>query len=209
MKNNIKVTIEKFDVDWKLIKNLCRSTFGMDKSDKEPSQEWKRKLLVARHSPIRQSNIVLKIEGISYSSSVHICRHHQGIEKFVTTSREDRTGIDRSTRKQTDPVTMYISMNIEALLNISQKRLCNQASKETREVWQMVVNEVSKYDDDIAWACCPEGIHQASCPESFGNCDSCVKFLNTLDKEQLLNLKERLNAYNEYRNEKILKIGNK
>lgn len=136
MKNNIKVTIEKFDVDWTLIKNLCRSTVGMDKSDKEPSQEWKRKLLIARHSPIRQSNIVLKIEGISYASSVHICRHHQGIEKFVTTSRDDRTGIDRSTRKQTDPVTMYISMNIEALLNISQKRLCNQASKETREVWQ-------------------------------------------------------------------------
>lgn len=199
MKNNIKVTIEKFDVDWTLIKNLCRSTVGMGKSDKEPSKEWKRKLLVARHSPIRQSNIVVKIEGISYASSVHICRHHQGIEKFVTTSREDRTGIDRSTRKQTDPVTMYISMNIEALLNISQKRLCMQASKETREVWQMVVDEVAKYDEDIAWACIPEGIHVASCPEEFGNCKSCTNFLDTLTKEELLDLHARLTKYQEHK----------
>ena len=39
----MKTKIEKFDVDWLNIKNLCRETVSMGKSELEPTQEWKRK----------------------------------------------------------------------------------------------------------------------------------------------------------------------
>lgn len=203
----IKVKVLKWDVDWLEIKNLCRTTVRMKDSVKEPTEEWKKDLLMAEHSPLRHSLITIEVENIPYAISTHFVRHHQGIEKYISTSRSDRTGIDREHRSQMEGVTMRLDLNIQAILNISRKRLCNQADPTTRKVWLLVLKELMPYSPELVWACCPEGIHTASCPESFGNCDSCVKFLNTLDKEQLLNLKERLNAYNEYRNEKILKIG--
>ena len=90
MKYNTKVKITDFDVDWKKIKSACMTTISKQAGDKEPSTEWKRKLLICQHSPIRRGVISWKWEEIPYAISTHFARHHEGCDKFIGTSREDR-----------------------------------------------------------------------------------------------------------------------
>lgn len=51
------------------------------------------------------------------------------------------------------PTSLMGDMNAEAIINISKKRLCSTASREIREIWQNVVNEVAKVDPDLAKFC--------------------------------------------------------
>lgn len=192
----MEVKIVKWDVDWLEIKNLCRTTISMGDSTVEPTKEWKRKLLLAEHSPLRHSLITVEIKDIPYYVSTHLVRHHVGVEKYISTSREDRTGVDRTKRKQTDPVTMRLDLNIQSLINISRKRLCNQADKQTILVWTMILEAVKEYDEDIYWACVPEGIRSCGCPEGFGNCTRCSQLLGHLNKEDLFNVGKRYDEYN-------------
>lgn len=193
----MEVKVIKFDVNWLEIKNLCRGTISMKDSKIEPSQEWKRNLLVAEHSPLRHSLITIELRDIPYAMMGHLVRHSVGVTPYVSTSREDRTGIPREQRTQMDNVTMRMDLNIQSLINISKKRLCNQADIKTKQIWQAVVDEVAKYDEDIAWACVPDGIYRGGCGEAFGNCKSCNAFLSTLTKEELIDLHARLTAFQE------------
>ena len=79
--------------------------------------------------------------------ATHFARHHVGVEKWIKTQRTDRTGIDRDELPQGALVDMELEANAQALINLSRKRLCNQASPETREVMQEIKKEVSKRDE--------------------------------------------------------------
>ena len=121
----IKVRVTDYDINWKKIKSACMTTISKEAGPNEPSQIWKRKLLLCEHSPLRRGTISWKWDEIPYCISTHFVRHHEGCEKWVATSRADRTEIkDRSERSQMDPVMMEMEANIQALINISKKRLC-------------------------------------------------------------------------------------
>jgi thymidylate synthase ThyX len=60
---------------------------------------------------------------------------------------------------------MEIEANTQALINISRKRLCNQASKETRQVMEKIKNEVAKKDNFVAEVMVKECIYRGFCPE--------------------------------------------
>lgn len=199
-----KVNVIKFDVDWLEIKNLCRKTISMGDSNKEPDSTWKRKLLIAEHSPLRHSLITIEINDVPFYVMGHLVRHHVGVTPYVTTSREDRTNTPRDERKQTDLVSMRMDLNIQSLINMSRKRLCNQADKTTQKIWLEVVKEIAKYDEDIAWACVPEGIRTCGCPEKFGNCCACNNIISTMSFESRMNPTFRYDRYNDNRN-KVLK----
>lgn len=199
-----KVNVIKFDVDWLEIKNLCRKTISMADSSIEPNSTWKRKLLIAEHSPLRHSLITIEINDVPFYVMGHLVRHHVGVTPYVTTSREDRTNIPRDERKQTDLVSMRMDLNIQSLINISRKRLCNQADKTTQIVWLEVIKEIAKYDEDIAWACVPEGIRTCGCPEKFSNCCTCNNIISGMDFENIMNPTLRYDRYNDNRN-KVLK----
>ena len=51
------------------------------------------------------------------------------------------------------PTDIASIINAEAIINMSKKRLCQKASKETREIWQAVVSEIAKVDPDLAKHC--------------------------------------------------------
>ena len=191
----MEVKIIKWDVNWLEIKNLCRGTISMKDSKIEPSNQWKRDLLLAEHSPLRHSLITVEITNVPFYVMGHLVRHSIGVTPYVATSRSDRTGVDRSERRQTDTVTMRMDMNIQSLINISRKRLCNQADKTTKELWNMVVDAVREYDEDIAWACVPEGIRTMGCPEAFGNCKQCNNMLKDMEKEDLFDVEKRYYHY--------------
>lgn len=88
-----------------------------------------------------------------------------GVEKWVSTQRTDRTGIDRDELPQGAEVTMEIEANAQALINMSRKRLCNQASKETREVMQAMKEAVSERDKFLASVMVRECVYRGFCPE--------------------------------------------
>lgn len=200
---DLKVSIIEWQVDWLDIKNLCRKTANLDDSIKEPLDTWKKKLLIAEHSPLRHSLITVQIDNIPYAMMGHLVRHSVGVTPYVTTSRTDRTGIPREERSQMDLVSMRIDLNIQSLINISRKRLCNQADILTKRIWLEVVKEVSKYDEQVAWACVPEGIRTCGCPEEFGNCCACENIIKNMGFEERLDLIKRYDYYNEQKNKQL------
>jgi hypothetical protein len=142
----MKVEVLKFPshVDLWWCKECCLNTVGKS-TTKEPTLEWLEKLVEAEHSPIRELWFGIKME-IPYWVSVHFVRHHIGVNHYVQTQRDDRTNnpIPRSQKGQGELVSHIMSINAQELMQMAHKRLCNQASKETREVMQLIVKEVIK-----------------------------------------------------------------
>lgn len=195
--------ITDFDINWQKIKSACMTTISKEAGPKEPSSEWKRKLLLCEHSPIRRGTVSWKWDAIPYAISVHFCRHHEGIEKWVGTSREDRTGVNREERSQMALVPMEAEANIQALINISKKRLCTCADPVTRQYWESVLEAVAQCDEDVAWAMVPECIKTSGCPE-YKPCGMFDNFAKDLTKEELMDVKTRYDKYNEYRGKRLV-----
>ena len=53
----MKTKIIKVKGDWQEVVNDCRATVGKEPVGKEPSHEWKQKILISEHSPIRDISI--------------------------------------------------------------------------------------------------------------------------------------------------------
>jgi len=133
---NMSVELIKYpnDEDWLICKTITLATVGKTVKS-NPTSEWKRRILEARHSPIRLLNYYFKLAQIPYYVSVHLCRHVHALP-FVETQRTDRTGIDRNQKPQNSPINMWLVVNAEELQVISNKRLCLKASQETRQIVQ-------------------------------------------------------------------------
>ena len=140
----MKVELLKFpsEQDLKWVKTCTLNTVGKKlKSDSQVSSEWVEKLVKAEHSPIRELWFGIKME-IPYWVSVHFVRHHIGINHYVSTQRTDRTGVNRNEKPQGELVSHIMSVNAQELVFMAHKRLCKQASQETREVMQEIVKKV-------------------------------------------------------------------
>ena len=138
----------------------------------------------------------------------HIVRHNVGCTPFVSTSREDRTGIPRNERKQTDFVDMQMTANIEALINISERRLCTCADPTTRKYWEAVLEAVKEYDEDIYFACVPQCVRCGGCVEPFSECNYYNSIFKDISLEDQINVMRRYEIYNEHRN-KVLSLKKK
>lgn len=196
----IKPIITDFDIDWMKIKSACMTTISKQAGSKEPPQTWKRKLLICQHSPLRRGTISWKWEEIPYCISTHFVRHHVGCEKWIGTSRADRTDIkDRSQRSQMDMVPMEMEANIQALINISEKRLCSCADPTTIKYWKAVLEAVKEYDEDIYWACVPQCVRYGGCPELFSPCSFYENLMKDEPIENQISLVKRYDIYNKKR----------
>ena len=197
-KEKIKARITDFDIDWMKIKSACMTTISKE-AGKEPTQEWKRRLLLCEHSPIRRGTISWKFDEIPYCISTHFVRHHEGVEKWVGTERADRTEIkDRSQRSQMDMVPMEMEANIQAIINISRKRLCTSADPLTIKYWKAVLEAIKEYDEDIYWACVPECVRCGGCPE-YKSCGYYDNLMKDAKPEEQRVLRLRYDRYNKFR----------
>lgn len=178
-KNNCKVRSIKMYGGWKRVLNAARLTAGKKPLDKEPSNKWKRKMLLAEHSPIRLVEYDGIWDFIKMWVTTHLVRHHVGVEKFVSTQRTDRNpelmDLDRDEIPQGLENTMMISANAQGLINMSRKRLCSCASTETRQAWRALLEEIKKVDPILVEKCAPECIYRGFCPEF----DNCCGYVNT------------------------------
>lgn len=162
---------------WQRVLNAARRTIGKQPLDKMPSDEWKAKMLLAEHSPIRLLEFDWSWDNIRQWVTAHLVRHHEGCEKFVHSQRGDRRKIledygvaTRDELPQGALNDMDMSANAQALINISRKRLCNCASKETREAWIQVKNAIAEVDPVMASKMVPECIYRGFCPEFMSPC---------------------------------------
>ena len=163
----MKVNLKYYRDYWQDIKDSTMNTIGKN-TGKYPNSDWKHKLLLSEHSPIRKLKISWKWEDLKYWVSVHLVRHKIGIEHFVSTQRTDRTGIDRNKLTQDSFVNHECEADAQALINISRKRLCNCASLETRQAWQELKNKVAEVEPELAKCMVRECIYRNGlCPEMF------------------------------------------
>lgn len=201
MKKETKIL--KNDIDWTAIKNECRTTVNKNGTENEPTEIFKRKLLISEHSPIRIGHILFAWDSIKSWVSVHFARHWLGWDKWVGTQRNDRTdtGIDRNKAPQDTEVMMHVNANPQALINVGRFRLCYGASPETREKMEdlkMTIREdADKYVSDVI---VPNCVYRAGCPE-FTMCEEkfWIKFLEYCKEHNLpLNtIQQRYDAYNQ------------
>lgn len=171
----IKVELNEFPSgdDWLEVKKRALVTIGKTAKN-APTDEWKRKILEARHSPIRRLFFSFYIE-CPYWVSVHLCRHIHA-QPYIKSQRNDRQAdYDRTKAPQDQPVCMIWDMNAEELMNIANKRLCTMASKETREVVQkmcdLVIEKMPEFKSVLVPMC---EYHGGVCHEMFP-CGRCGK----------------------------------
>lgn len=168
--------------NWNEVLNACRTTVGKDSVGSQPSQKWKKNILLAEHSPIRKLQITVKCYGVPSWVATHFVRHHVGVEKYVQTQRSDRTGVNRDELPQGALVNLELDLNAQAIINISRKRLCTQASEETRKLWKLILEEVKKEIPELYEVCVPECVYRGFCPE-MKSCNYCNKPRFYLDVE--------------------------
>ena len=162
----MKVDIFEHADNWQGIKDATMNTIGKT-TGKYPDSEWKRKLIMSEHSPIRRLKFYWRWADLKYWVSVHLVRHKIGIDHWVNTQRTDRTGINRDELPQGALVNHAAEADAQALINISRKRLCMCASPETRQAWQNVKDEVEKVEPELASCMVRECIYRGFCPEMF------------------------------------------
>lgn len=195
--------------DWKRVKNHCRTTVNKEFTDKEPTEAFKKKLLISEHTPIRLLEVDWSWPNIKSWVSVHWVRHKH--EKFVSTQRDDRKehDISRDEMPQGTLVNMDNYANMQQLIDIFRKRLCHQASPETRALAEDFKVALHERDPEMADVLVPNCIYRNGCPE-FEMCKDChfvdfMKYLRTAYSvygesctDMLLNIQKRYDIYNEW-----------
>jgi len=172
MSEQVTVSSMKVSGNWRDVADAARTTIRKDEGTGEPSYKWKKTILLAEHSPIRKLCFNWKWKNLPYWVSVHFVRHKYGIEHFVSTQRSDRTGEDRTEKTQNAPVIHECFANTQAVMFISRRRLCNQASPETRAAWKLVIDKIREVEPVVADCCVPECVYRGFCPE-FKSCGYC------------------------------------
>lgn len=156
--------------NWDNALSAARFTVGKATPDgKMPSDEWKHRMCASEHAPLRE--VVYRVEcyGIPRRAMSHLVRHHEGIEKYVETSRPDRN-------PNADPnvVNVAFTVNAQAVIQISRLRLCNKAWHETRSVWIRVVSAIAEIDPIVAKYCVESCVYRNGiCPET-PSCGLCT-----------------------------------
>ena len=164
----MKVTCIEYptDQDWIACKERALVTVGL-KVKNPPTDEWKKSILKARHSPIRRLRFSFLLEDIPSWVSVHLVRHIHA-QPYVKSQRNDRQSeYDREKAPQDSPVTMIWDMNAEELMVIANKRLCKQASDKTREVVGMMCDKVLETNPEFAEFLVPMCQYVGECKEMY------------------------------------------
>ena len=175
------------DTTWNRALNAARRTAGKPMLDKEPTEGWRKMALMAEHSPIKLVEYTIMFEDLRQWVGVHLLRHEHTLP-FIHTQRVDRRAdIEELTDKvmaivsedikndpdfnrrdyllQGQPNDQDFVVNAQTLINISRKRLCSCASKETREAWHAVKAAIAEIDPVMAAFMVPNCIYRGFCPE--------------------------------------------
>lgn len=171
----MNVTVKRL-TEWSIVLDSARTTVGKEDLSKEPSDQFKKDILVKEHSPIR--NLIYEIiwNDIPYWVAMHFRTHHIGFHSgeddlfFVQTQRTDRTQTERDNLPQNTKVKLRAVLNAHSIINVSRVRLCRLAAKETREAWSEMLDELEKIEPILYGLCQENCIYRGACPEGKQSC---------------------------------------
>lgn len=202
----MKTRFNDISCDWTRVKNHCRTTVNKKFTEHEPGEDFKKKLLISEHSPIRLIEFDWSWEGMPSWVSVHYVRHKW--EKFVSTQRDDRKehDIPRGKMPQDTPVNFDGFANMQSMIDTFRKRLCYQASPETRAYAEDFKVSLHKIFPELADVLVPNCIYRCGCPEAIGGTCGFFKrflaengFLMWFDKiKELTDIQSRYDIYNDW-----------
>ena len=175
------------ETPWSRALNAARRTIGKPPLNKEPSDNWRKMVIMAEHSPIKLVEYLISFKDLRQWVGVHLLRHEHMLP-FIHSQRVDRReDIDSLTERvmsmieedvksdesfnkrdylfQGEPNDQDFVVNAQTLINISRKRLCHCASKETREAWVAVKEAIKEFDPIMASFMVPNCIYRSRCPE--------------------------------------------
>lgn len=178
-----QVTILKHPTneDWMICKKCALITVGKD-AMQPPTDEWKHKILASEHSPIRTLQFVFEITNIPYYCAMHLVRHVHATP-FVKTQRNDRQkNYDRGKAPQDAPVDFCWEMNAQELMTIAHKRLCNQASPETRAVVAEICRQVEILNPEFKGLLVPNCVYRGGKCTEFYPCGAAEKMVEKYSK---------------------------
>ena len=198
-----KTIFNWFGDDWRRVKNHCRTTDNKDFTEKEPTREFKRKLLISEHSPIRLLEFDWSWKQIFYWLSTEWSRHK--FEKFISTQRDDRLKDEtpRGKKPQDALVNFDGYANMQNIIDAWRKRFCGAATDEARELAEDFKVELHKTHPEEADVLQPNCIYRMGCPE-FQTCGRLHKFLKwveenkQVDKDWMIDIQKRYDLFNEY-----------
>ena len=198
----MKTNLIKVTGDWLDVVNACRSTVSKPPLGREPSKAFKTKILISEHSPIRLISFLWDWRAIMSWVATHWSRHK--FEKFISTQRTDRTGIDRNKLPQDEEVDFMGYANVQNLIDAFRKRLCYTASPETRALGEDFRAVLRMIEPEISDVLVPNCVYRCGCPEM----DMCenktwLQFKTWCEsahslKPELLGIKRRYDLYNEW-----------
>lgn len=193
----MKTEIVKIKGDWQDVVDGCRATVSKPPLGHEPSTDFKRRILIAEHEPIREIWIKWRWASIKYWIAMHWKTHIW--PSRVNTQRSDRTGVPRDELPQGKPVDFTGIANLQHLIDTMRKRLCHQADPETRAYAEDLKEALDLEQTEISDALVPNCVYRGGCPE-IRNCGLWERFTNWVDKQDcaanLSNIRERYALYN-------------
>lgn len=170
------------------------------------------------HSIIRTQIFTVECYGIPLFVSTHFIRHHVGSQPYQLTCRIDRPGggnphlkeriaevnnllsegkideacdildwlADNSDRYT--KVNLLLFANAQAFIDMAKLRLCAKASAETRELFQIIKDEIAKIDPDLAPFLVTKCIYRGGicCEQKCCGYNKSVMFQKELAKYKLL-----------------------
>lgn len=191
---NLKTKILKIKGDWQEVVDGCRATVAKPPLGKEPSDDFKRAMVIAEHDPIRDIEIRFSWSNIPYWVAMHWKTHIWRCR--TNTQRNDRQKkYDRAKAPQDAPIDLIGNMNTQHCIDTGRKRLCYMAAPETRAYMVDFKIALRPIEPQISDAMVPNCIYRCGCPEQSG----CGWYQRMIVKHPELastNIQERYDAYN-------------
>lgn len=180
MMAKVEVLRHPTEEDWQRCKMLAMNTIGKQWSGKV-SDDWKRRMLMAEHSPIRTLMFTIKIE-LPYWVSTHFVRHKFGVEHYVTSQRNDRqSAYDRTKAPQDAMVTHIMDINAQELIHMAGMRICGQAARETRDAMLEICAAVREVNPEFDTFLAPKCVSHGGCNE-FKPCGYYAALLKAMEE---------------------------
>lgn len=186
----MKAVIKWHEDMWQEIKDDAMFTIHKYGANKYPNPSWKKKILLAEHSPIRTGRIIIELHDAPSFVIGHLVRHNVGFTPFVSSLRSDRAEYENGKVPDRDtPNSVRFDGNFQSFINISRRRLCTSASKETREAWSMIRDAIKEVEPELAECMVKECVYRGFCPEmngcGYADTDAYKKELVTYRRKEL------------------------
>jgi hypothetical protein len=192
----MQTEIIKIKGDWEEVVNDCRMTVSKAELGHEPSQAFKKAILISEHDPIRDIEVKFRWANIKYWVAMHWKTHIW--RSRTNTQRNDRqANYDRNKAPQDSPVEFIGDANAQHLIDTMRKRLCMMAARETREYAKDLKETLREIEPELSDVLVPNCVYRCGCPEN-GACKFFQNVVKDYPEMASTDIQKRYDAFNKF-----------